>query len=723
MISFQRESGIFILNTKNTSYQMRLVGGKYLAHLYYGKRVKDAVTHLQYPPIYHLNENSPRFDVDLPIEESLWEVPFVGQGDERPAMIKVRTSSGDTDSYFSYKRHRILKQKPSLAPLPSLRGDGAKTLEIVLEDALIGLELTLWYTVYEDCDVISRSYKLKNKGNTIELLKAASLCLDLEGTGLEMLSLYGAWSRENNISKAPLHTGMQSVSTIRGETSAQHNSFVALATLGSNEEYGEVYATNLVYSGNHKEEVFVSDFNRVRLVTGINDETFSKVMKKGDVFIAPEAVITYSANGYGQMSRNFHDLIRNHLCDPAYADRRTMLLNTWEGTYFAIDEEKLLRYAKAAKECGIEMMVMDDGWFGERHDDRRALGDWFVNTQKFPNGLKSFVDKVNQIGLKFGIWIEPEMINPDSDLYRAHPDWAFQVPGRPQREGRNQYVLDMTRQEVTDYLLERFTDVLSSCNVEYVKWDMNRGLTDVWSACRTPEKQRELYHDYVLAVYRFYDELKSRFPHIFFENCSSGGGRFDMGMMYYSPQIWTSDNTDPYYRPKIQYGCSYAYPLSTMSAHISETPNGCSWIPADLSFRLAVSLGGVLGYELNTTKLSEEEKEVVKNQIALYREVEPLILKGDLYRLISPFDTLDRAAQIIVSKDKNFAFATYLQIYGTSHCPHVFLKLRGLDENKRYRLEETGEIYYGKTLMSAGIRFSLGSNSGKSKIMIFRAVE
>lgn len=720
MINFNRKTGVFTLQTKNTTYQMRLVGNRYLTHLYYGARVNEEVTHLQYPALYRIDEKSPRFDVDMPLTETLWEAPGFGQGDERPAMIKIRSSCGDTVTFFTYKKHKIVSEKPSLAPLPSFRGDGAKTLEILLVDALNHLELTLRYTIYEECDVIARSYTLKNNGKRVEILKAASLALDLEGKQMEMLSLHGAWSRECNISKAPLRVGMQSVSTVRGETSAQHNSFLAVASLGATEEHGEVYATNLVYSGNHKEEVFVDEFGRVRIVTGINDETFSKFLNKGETFTAPEGILTYSKQGYGGASRNMHDAIRNHLIDADKQDRRFMLLNTWEGTYFAIDEEKLLNYARAAKECGIEMMVMDDGWFGQRCDDRRALGDWTVNPEKFPNGLNAFVQKVNEIGLKFGIWIEPEMTNEDSDLYRAHPDWILHVPGRPKREGRNQYCLDMTRADVIANIADQITAVLSSCNVEYVKWDMNRGLSEVASALRTAEKQRETYHDYVLGVYRLYDILKERFPHIFFENCSSGGGRFDLGMLFYSPQIWTSDNTDPLCRPLIQYGCSYAYPLSAISAHISESPNGATWVNTSLNYRLAVSLGGVLGYELNTTKLSTEEREEVKKQIALYREVEPLILKGDLYRLINPFETQRVAAQMVVSKDKTFAFVTYLQMQGVPHGPNAFLKLSGLAPKKRYRVQGTNESYLGETLMEAGLRLQLNSNAAQSVVIILR---
>lgn len=723
MIRFNKQTGVFSLETKRTSYQMRLVGEKYLEHLYYGPKAKEEILHLQYPGVYGLDSASPRFEIDLPITESLWEAPTFGQGDERPPMLKYRNDYGDTVGSFKYVRHHITAKKPDLSPMPSLRADGSKTLDVTLKDEVANLTLTLYYTVYEDCDVIARTYTLKNNGKPVELLKAASLALDLERSDLDMVSLYGAWSRECNLSKAPLHTGLQQIGTIRGETSAQHNCFVALGARGATEDSGEVYASNLVYSGNHKEEVFVDDFKRTRLLTGINDDTFSKILKRGDTFTAPEAVLTFSEEGYGGMSRNFHDLIRNHLSAPAYRDRRVMLLNSWEGTWFDINEEKLFDYALAAKECGVEMLVMDDGWFGKRDSDRGSLGDWFVYEKKFPHGLSAFVDRINGIGMKFGIWFEPEMISEDSDLYRAHPDYCLHVPGRPRREGRNQLVLDMTRQDVVDNIAEQMSAILSSCNVEYVKWDMNRGLSEVASAARNRDGQREVYHDYVLGVYRLYRTLQERFPHILFENCSSGGARFDMGMLYFSPQIWTSDNTDPFYRPKIQYGCSYAYPLATMSAHISDTPNGTSWVKTSLEYRLAVSLGGVLGYELPVSRFTPEEKEEVRKQIAFYREVEPLILKGDLYRLLNPFEDASRAAQILVAKDKSAAFVDYLQLSEESHPAHIFLRLKGLDENKRYRISGTDEVYYGKTLMDCGLRFTLGSEHGKAKMFLLKEVK
>lgn len=724
MITYDADSRIFTLSTKNTAYQFKIYYDTYPVHLYYGAETREDMSYLAFPGVNGFEDKPERLEIDFPVQDALGETGTFGLGDNRPAQIKIRNGGGDCTTFFRYKSYSIEKGRREIPALPHSRGgESVSTLVIALFDDVSQCELKLFYVVYEDSDTICRYASVENRGSgSVELLRAMSLCLDMEGSDFEAVYLSGSWARENSLVKRRLKPGLTAISTLRGETSAQLNSFIAVGETGADENRGGVYGFNLVYSGNHCEEVYVDDFDRTRITVGINPESFQKDLKPGEIFYTPEAVMTYSAQGYGGMSRNFHDHIREHVCDSRYKSRRPMLVNTWEGTYFAIDEGKLLDYAASAKQCGIDMLVMDDGWFGVRNDDRSGLGDWYVNRDKFPGGLKSFVDKVNAIGLKFGIWIEPEMVNPDSELYRAHPDWALHVNGRARREGRNQLVLDMTRADVVDYLFNRFKEIFSSCNVEYVKWDMNRGLSEAASAGRAACEQKTIYHDYVLGVYKLYGLLQAEFPDIYFENCSSGGGRFDMGMLYYSPQIWTSDNTDPFMRPFIQYGCSYAYPLSAVSAHISESPNSCTWLKTSLEYRFAVSIGGVLGYELNTSHLSDEEKAEVKRQIERYREIEPLILNGDLYRLVNPFETGDSAAQIIVSKDKKSAVAVYLKMNGTPHSGDTILKLNGLAADKFYRDKDSGCIYKGSSLMNAGIRFNLGSAAAQSKIFVFQEV-
>jgi alpha-galactosidase len=592
-------------------------------------------------------------------------------------------------------------------------------LLVLCQDSVTGIQVLLQYGVFEEEDVITRSVKVMNAGTEpVYLTKVFSACLDMDNKGFEAISLHGSWARERQIQSVPVSHGKYSVESIRGESSHQDHPFMALKTANATQETGEVYAMHFVYSGNFKVQVQADQFDQVRMVMGIHPQDFTWKLEAGEEFQAPEVVMVYSGEGLGKMTRSLHDFYRKHLIRSSYKDKkRPILINNWEATYFDFDTDKLIAIAKQASELGIEMLVMDDGWFGNRCDDNRALGDWFVNEEKIKGGLKYLVDEVNKLGMKFGIWFEPEMISPDSELYRAHPDWAIAIPGRRASLCRNQYVLDLTRKEVRDYAYEAVAKILRSANIEYVKWDMNRQLSDIGSAALPADRMGELYHRYVLAVYEMQERLVTEFPYLLLENCSGGGARFDPGMLYYSPQIWCSDDTDAIERLKIQEGTAMIYPLSSMGAHVSDCPNHTVGRVTPFETRGYVALAGTFGYELDVTKIPEEDRAMIPAQTAMYHKYNDLVREGDYYRIASYAENHYYDCYGVVSKDKKEALFTFVQVLNRPNYHSRRVQLQGLAPEKVYSIEGEEGTYTGELLMKAGINIQNLSGDFRGKLI------
>ena len=653
------------------------------------------------------------------------EYPTGGIGDYRESCLNIRNAAGNMGCELHYTGHEIYKGKKGLKGLPAsfATEDEAETLEITLKDADLDLEVVLSYTAFEKENVITRSVRVQNQGKEdLRIEKILSACLDMDNENFSMLSLHGTWARERHIQTGELHYGKQVISSARGESSHQEHPFIALVTNGTEQENGKVYAMHFVYSGNFMAETELCQFDNLRMTMGINPEEFSWLLTPGEEFQAPEVVIVYSGNGLGAMTRSYHDFYRNHLIRSKFKyEKRPILINNWEATYFDFNTDKLLDIAREAKKCGIEMLVMDDGWFGKRNSDNCSLGDWKVNEEKITGGLKHLVDEVNKIGLQFGIWFEPEMISPDSDLYRAHPDWAIQIQGREATQSRNQYVLDFSRPEVRDYAYECVASVLRSANIAYVKWDMNRQLSDLGSSYLPKERQQELFHRYVLGVYELQERLVTEFPDLLLENCSGGGARFDPGMLYYSPQIWCSDNTDAVERLMIQEGSALIYPLSVIGAHVSDCPNHSVGRVTPFETRGHVALAGTFGYELDITKIPEEDRALIPEQTATYNKYRHLIQQGEYYRIASYRENHKYDCWALSSQDKKEVLVTYVQVLGVpnSHSRKVFL--RGFDPKVTYRLEGTEETYTGEMLMKGGFLMKDFWGDFKSRLYHFTA--
>lgn len=725
-IEFDKTSKIFQLNTKTTSYLAGIADEKYLGHIYYGRKLRDirgvrALMRTQEPPFVpseNLREKC-SFSDAFSCEYSTW-----GVGDYRESCLTVRTEEGQRVCELSYTGHRIIKGKPALQGLPATferDGKAAQTLEIICEDACIGLKVILSYSVFEDSDAVVRSVRVVNEScKKLYIEKVLSACIDMDNKGFEMLTLNGSWARERHITRMPVSYGRHMAASVCGESSHQEHPFLALVTPGTTQEKGEVYAMHFVYSGNFLAMAQISQFDSVRMVMGIHPEGFEWVLEPGTCFQAPEVVCVYSDEGLGKMSRTFHDLYREHLIRSPYLHReRPILINNWEATYFDFDMDKLVRIAKEAKRNGIEMLVMDDGWFGHRNSDDSSLGDWKVNEEKLPGGLPVLIKQVKEEGLSFGIWFEPEMVSPDSELYREHPDWAIQVRGRIPSMSRAQYVLDLSREDVVDYVYECVAGILRNADISYVKWDMNRQLTDVGSACLAPEHQGELFHRYVLGVYRLQERLITEFPELLLENCSGGGARFDPGMLYYSPQIWCSDDTDAVERLAIQEGTALLYPLSCIGAHVSACPNHAVGRMTPFETRGHVALAGTFGYELDIMKLSEEERKTVRQQTQMYHKYQALIREGDYFRIASWQENHLFDCWEVVSKDKSEALVTYVQVMAEANKKSRRVCLHGLDAGARYRMEESGEVFSGEILMYGGILLKRELGDYKSRLIHF----
>lgn len=708
-ITFNEKDRSFKIDTDNTSYIIGIADEEaFIGHVYYGSKVEDEPLYLMRtgePPFVPSRNNRDRGSF---MDTFPCEYPGNGLGDYREGAIEIVDDGGYSAVGLTYDGYEINDGKPRLTGLPATfenETSKAKTLIIYATDKVTGLKAELMYSVFEGSDAIVRSVKIINPSDKdIFLTKVMSASLDMDSEDFELLTLHGSWARERQIDQRPIGYGKTSVGSVKGESSHQEHPFMALVEKGATQERGRVYGFSFVYSGNFLAQAEKSQFDSVRVMMGINPGNFKWQLKPGESFQAPEVVMVYSDEGLGKMSRTYHDLYREHLIRSPYKDReRPILINNWEATYFDFNTDKLLDIAREAKKTGIEMLVMDDGWFGGRKDDNSSLGDWNVNEEKLPGGLKYLVDEVNKIGLKFGIWMEPEMVSPDSDLYRAHPDWAIQIPGREGTRSRNQFVLDLSRPEVVEHTWNSIKNVLSSANIEYLKWDMNRQITDIGSFGLNKENMGELSHRFVLAVYELQERLIKEFPNLLLENCSGGGARFDPGMLYFGPQIWCSDDTDAIERLGIQEGTALVYPLSSMGAHVSDCPNHTVGRVTPFETRGHVALAGTFGYELDITKIPEEDRAMIPEQTAMYHKYNKLVRSGDYYRVASYRENGYYDCYGVVSKDKSEALYTFVQVKGRPNYHSRLIRLSGLDPDKKYRSDESTEVFYGRTLMKAGI--------------------
>lgn len=725
-IIFEKEKRIFKLDTKATSYLIGLTEEGYVGHIYYGKKLSQAggsyllrMSERPFTPSVMKRDKSAFCDT-FPTE-----YPTGGVGDYRESCLDVRNQAGQIGCEFFYDSFEIVQGKPELPGLPASFGEPGQVETLLLHctEPVLKLRVTLSYSVFEQEDVITRNVKIENQGEeTLFLDKVYSACLDMDNRDFEMLTLNGSWGRERYIERSHLAYGRQNVSSVRGESSHQEHPFLALVTPETTQEQGEVYGMHFVYSGNFIGQAERSQFDQIRAVMGIHSWQFSWQLEPSQEFQAPEVVLVYSDEGLGKMTRNLHDFYREHMIRSPYLyQKRPVLINNWEATYFDFDSEKLLAIAREAKKAGIEMLVMDDGWFGKRNSDNCSLGDWIVNEDKLTSGLTDLVEKVNEIGLDFGIWFEPEMISPDSDLYRAHPDWAIQIRGREITQSREQYVLDLSRQDVVDYAYESVAKILRSANIAYVKWDMNRQLCDLGSSMLPPERQQELFHRYVLGVYQMQERLIQEFPNLLLENCSGGGARFDPGMLYYSPQIWCSDDTDAIERLRIQEGTALLYPLSTMGAHVSDCPNHVVHRVTPFSTRGHVALAGTFGYELDITKISKEDRKQIPGQVEQYKKYYALMQQGDYYRIASWSDKKPYDCWAVVARDKSEALVTFVQVLARPNLHSRMIRLKGLEPEQEYELTETGEIFRGDELMQCGMPVAELEGDFQSRLYHFTA--
>ncbi len=727
-MSIIHKDGCFKLDTKNTTYAFHVSRFGFLMHTHYGARVSDI--DLSYVYTFDRSRsfiNAIEEDVDMVFQ--LYDVPQeysgYGIGDFRTTALRIRHNNGSRAADLRFQSYEIIEGavRPEKLPCATENGEeGIQTLKITLKDSATSVFVNMYYTVYENTDVITRFNEIVNKNDTpIYIEKAASLQLDLFRKNYDFIQFDGGWARERHAQRRPLGCGTQGFASRKGTSSHQHSPFFGLCDNDANETQGGAYGFHLVYSGNHRTEVEVAQFDNPRVLMGINDEGFCWKTKSGDKFTTPQVLMTYSGEGIGQMSRNFHTFIRNHIFRPKWKNvRRPLLINNWEATYFDFDQQKLIDLAATAGKLGIELLVMDDGWFGHRENETSSLGDWVPYKKRLPAGLKPLAEGVNKVGLKFGIWMEPEMISKDSDLYRAHPDWVLSIPDRSRSIGRNQHMLNLINDEVKEHVVNAISDVLSSANIEYLKWDMNRYLTEVYSATLSADSQGEAYHRYVLAVYDILDQITTKFPKLLIEHCSGGGGRFDTGMLYYSPQIWTSDDTDAVERIEIQHGTSFGFPITSMGSHVSAVPNHQTGRVVDMNTRANVAYSGTFGYELDINKLTDEESEMIMAQTAFYKKHYDLINNGDYYRLAHVDGR--HAAWCFASSDKKEMLFFYVQLEGGPNSGDVFVKLDCADSSLCYTDCEEGKKYFGDTLKNIGVCIQITPGERKSFSKYFKAL-
>lgn len=724
---YDSKERIFHLQTLNSSYIIGLLEEKYLLHLYYGKRINTYNFYLDNLPVRSTGSwlGNDIEELGYSTDSLPLEYPCYGSADLKTPAFHAEYEDGSAVTCLEYIGYKIFEGKKRLVGLPATYEDekgNVETLELYLLDRLTGLKVKLSYSVFEKYDVIAKSVFIENGGKQkIKVKSALSSTIHLFDKQYEFVHLEGNWARERHIQKSPLINGIMAIDSKRVSSSHQHSPFLALARPQVTEECGEVYGFSLVYSGNHIAQTEVNAFDTVRVQLGINPFGFQWLLNQGETFQTPEVILTYSNEGFGKMSRNFHRLYRKCLCRGKYRDlERPVLINNWEATYFDFNEEKIVSIAKKAKQLGIELMVLDDGWFGKRDSDNCSLGDWVADKRKLPNGIEGLAERITDLDMKFGLWFEPEMISEDSDLYRAHPDWCIHIKGRKKTLCRQQLVLDLSRKDVCDYIVSAVSNVLSSAPISYVKWDMNRNITEIGSALLSNERQQELPHRYILGLYDVLERLTSAFPDVLFEGCSGGGGRFDAGMLAYFPQYWTSDDTDAKERLYIQHGTSMVMPSSTMGAHVSAVPNHQVHRSTPLEMRGHVAMMGQLGYELDLNKLSESEAEIIKDQIRTYKEIRRIIHDGNMYRLKSPFEG-NHTAWEYVSEDGKEAVLMYCSICGSVMRGRTCVKLRGLIPDKIYTIKGKKDNYQGDYLMNVGLYFD-DDRDYDSEILILQAV-
>lgn len=722
-IVYNEKTGQFHLFNAYVSYIITVLKNGQLGQLYYGKRIHERESY------GHLLELLPRAmtpyvydgEREFALEYIKQEYPAYGAGDMHYPAYEVKQENGSRITELFYQSHEIYNGKKKLQGLPATYGgeDEVQSLDIRLTDPVIGLEVVLTYSIYKNLPVITRSVYFQNQGKEeLFLERAMSMNMDLPDMDFEMLELTGAWARERYVKIRKVEHGIQGIYSMKGCSSNSFNPFIALKRPETTEKSGEVYGFTLVYSGSFLAQVEADTFDVVRVTMGIHPDCFSWPLAQGDAFQTPEAVLVYSDQGLNGMSGAFHELFRTRLARGMWRDEpRPILINNWEATYFDFDEAKILKIAETAKELGIELFVLDDGWFGKRDDDTTSLGDWYPDKKKLPGGIAALSEKIEALGMKFGLWFEPEMVNEDSDLFRNHPEYVLSVPGRRKSYGRNQYVLDFSREEVVDAIYLQMEKVLSQAKVSYVKWDMNRCMTEVYSHALPPKEQGMVMHRYILGVYSLYERLLGKFPHILFESCASGGARFDAGMLYYAPQCWTSDDTDAVERLKIQYGTSMVYPLSSIGTHVSAIPNHQNFRQTPLNTRANVAYFGTFGYELDLNKLTEEEKQTIRQQVAFMKKYRCLFQQGAFYRLASPFEG-NVTAWMVVSPDKKQAVVGYYRVLRPVNSAYERIRLQGLEEGTEYEVQrievqETVEevTRYGDELMYSGLLVSDSASS------------
>ena len=699
-ITFNETTRIFTLTTAHTTYQMQADAQGYLLHLYYGARTAGEMDYLlNYGDRgFSGNPNSAGNDRTYSLDALPQEYPSLGTGDFRNYALNIENEDGSQCCNPIYITHEIEAGKYTLKGLPFVRAEEneAETLKIILEDPVTKVELHLLYGVLEKEDIITRSVIIKNAGKApVTVKKAQSACLDFLHGDYDLIKFHGRHAMERNMERMPVSHESTRIGSRRGTSSHQYNPGVILAGKNTNEDSGSCYGMLFVYSGNFLVEAEKDQYDQTRIQMGLTDELFAYPLEAGAEFTAPEVILSYTNKGLSRLSQQYHHCIMNHICQGKYVHaNRPVLINSWEAAYFDFTGDTIVELAKEAKALGIDMVVMDDGWFGKRNDDNSSLGDWYVNEEKLGGTLTKLIERVNAEGVKFGIWIEPEMVSEDSDLYREHPEWAITIPGRKPVRSRNQLVLDFSRKEVRDEIFKRICAVLDQGNVEYIKWDMNRSLADIYAPNVT--------YDYVLGVYDFLEKLTNRYPDILIEGCSGGGGRFDAGMLYYAPQIWCSDNTDAINRTRIQYGTSFFYPVAAMGSHVSAVPNHQTGRVTSMHTRGVAAMSGTFGYELNPALLNAKEKAEIRAQLAQYREYQELIREGDYYRLSNPFQD-NFAAWMVVSDDRSKALVSVIRLTAEANLPAAYVTLKGMEEDAFYREKTTGKVYPGAALMEAGI--------------------
>ena len=719
-IAVNRAGDTFHLYNQEISYIMKVLPNHQMGQIYFGKRIQIPEDCSYFLETSSRPMSSCVFDTDnrFSMEHIRQEYGVFGTSDYRMPATEVLQENGSRISEFCFREYRIQAGKPKLPGLPATyveNEEEAETLVIRLADPVTGLELELFYTIFAAGGILARNARFVNRGEqALHLQSAMSLCLDLPDSGYDMIQFSGAWARERYPKTRRLEQGIQSVGSIRGNSSHNHNPFMILKRPTADEFQGEAIGFSLIYSGNFLAQVEVDTYDTARVLLGIHPHCFDWKLDPSEEFQTPEAVMVYTDQGLNHLSQTFHRLYQKRLARGYWRDRvRPILINNWEATYFDFTEDKLVEIAEKARECGVELFVLDDGWFGKRCGEQAGLGDWVANPDRLKNGITGLARRIEDLGMKFGLWFEPEMVNQDSDLYREHPDWIIQAPGRRNSHGRYQYVLDFSRKEVVDRIYEMMDKILSEAKVSYIKWDMNRSITECYSAALPPDRQGEVYHRYILGVYDLYERLTSKFPQVLFESCASGGGRFDPGMLYYAPQCWTSDDSDAVERIKIQYGTSYCYPVSSMGTHVSVVPNHQINRITPLDTRANVAYFGTFGYELDLNTLTADEQEEVKGQIAFMKQYRQLFQFGTFYRLQSPFEH-NTSAWMVVSDDRKEAIVGWYRVLNGVNLPYTRLRLKGLCEDLPYKVDGESGIHYGSELMNAGL-ITTDASSGQAQ--------